>query len=98
MNYNMFNKYSKLMDKLYGYSIYRYQDDSIINEYFLVARNDGTEEKYFISVYATDKEEFNVIIEIKEDGEYFVVEDKKYKTVNGAYNKIVKRLSYWIIQ
>ena len=36
----------------------------------------------------------NVIIETKEDGEYFVVEDKKYKTVNGAYNKIVKRLSY----
>ena len=93
MNYNMFNKYSKLMDKLYGYSIYRYQDDSIINEYFLVARNDGTEEKYFVSVYVTDKEEFNIIIETKEDNEYYVVEDKKYKTVNGAYKKIIQALN-----
>ena len=89
MRYDLFaNKYAKLMDKLNGYSISRFNDDSIVEEYFMVDKFDNEEVSY-ISVYMTDDEQFNVVIEIKNEyGDFEVVEEKNYKTVNGAYKKI----------
>lgn len=93
MRYDVFNnKYSKLMDKLNGYSISRFNDDSIVEEYFMVDKFDNKEVSY-ISVYMTDDEQFNVVVEVKNKyGEYEEVENKNYKTVNGAYKKIVQIL------
>jgi hypothetical protein len=93
MNYNVFiNKYAKLMDKLNDYNISRFSDDdSIVGEFFMVDTRDG--DINYISVYMNDAEEFNIIIEAKDKyGEYMIIEDKKYKTINGAYNKIKKVL------
>ena len=93
MRYDVFNnKYAKLMDKLNGYSISRFDDDSIVEEFFMVDKFDS-DEIHYISVFMTDNEQFNVVIEIKDDeGNYIEVENKFYKSVNGAYNKIVKVL------
>lgn len=93
MKYDVFtNKYSKLMDKLNGYSISRFNDDSIVEEYFMVDKFDNDEVSY-ISVYMTDDEQFNVVVEVKNKyGEYEEIESKNYKTVNGAYKKIVQIL------
>lgn len=93
MNYNVFiNKYAKLMDKLNDYNISRFNDDdSIVGEFFMVDTRDG--DINYISVYMNDAEEFNIIIEAKDKyEEYVIIEDKKYKTINGAYNKIKKVL------
>ena len=93
MNYNVFiNKYAKLMDRLNDYNISRFNDDdSIVGEFFMVDTRDG--DINYISVYMNDAEEFNIIIEAKnKHGEYVIIEDKKYKTINGAYNKIKKVL------
>lgn len=93
MNYNVFiNKYAKLMDKLNNYNISRFNDDdSIVGEFFMVDTRDG--DINYISVYMNDAEEFNIIIEAKDKyEEYVIIEDKKYKTINGAYNKIKKVL------
>lgn len=93
MNYNVFiNKYAKLMDKLNNYNISRFNDDdSIVGEFFMVDTRDG--DINYISVHMNDAEEFNIIIEAKDKyGEYVIIEDKKYKTINGAYNKIKKVL------
>lgn len=93
MNYNVFiNKYAKLMDKLNNYNISRFNDDdSIVGEFFMVDTRDG--DINYISVHMNDAEEFNIIIEGKDKyGEYVIIEDKKYKTINGAYNKIKKVL------
>ena len=91
--YDVFlNKYAKLMDKLNEYSISRFNDDSIVEEFFMVDKYDKSNIHY-ISVYMNDAEEFNIIIEVKDKyGEYVIIEDKKYKTINGAYNKIKKVL------
>lgn len=93
MNYNVFiNKYAKLMDKLNDYNISRFNDDdSIVGEFFMVDTRDG--DINYISVHMNDAEEFNIIIEAKDKyDEYVIIEDKKYKTINGVYNKIKKVL------
>ena len=93
LKYDVFlNKYAKLMDKLNEYSISRFNDDSIVEEFFMVDKYDKSNIHY-ISVYLTDDEKFEIIVEIKDDnGEYQIIAEKYYKSINGAYNFIIKIL------
>ena len=94
LKYDVFlNKYAKLMDKLNGYSISRFNDEySIVEEFFMVDKYDKSNIHY-ISVYMTDDEKFEIIVEIKDDNdEYQIIAEKYYKSINGAYNFIIKTL------
>ena len=93
LKYDVFlNKYAKLMDKLNEYSISRFNDDSIVEEFFMVDNYDKSNIHY-ISVYMTDDEKFEIIVEIKDDNdEYQIIAEKYYKSINGAYNFITKTL------
>ena len=93
LKYDVFlNKYAKLMDRLNEYSISRFNDDSIVEEFFMVDKYDKSNIHY-ISVYMTDDEKFEIIVEIKDDnGEYQIIAEKYYKSINGAYNFIIKIL------
>ena len=93
LKYDVFlNKYAKLMDRLNEYSISRFNDDSIVEEFFMVDKYDKSNIHY-ISVYMTDDEKFEIIAEIKDDnGEYQIIAEKYYKSINGAYNFIIKIL------
>ena len=96
LKYDVFlNKYAKLMDKLNGYSISRFNDDSIVEEFFMVDKFDELNPSniHYISVYMTDDEKFEIIVEVKDDnGEYQIIAEKYYKSINGAYNFIIKTL------
>ncbi len=84
-------KYMTLINMLSEYNISRFDDYSIIGEYFMIDSYDDTIN--YISVFMTDDNQFNVIIETKDnDGEYKIIENKFYKSVNGVYNKIKKVL------
>ena len=93
LKYDVFlNKYAKLMDRLNEYSISRFNDDSIVEEFFMVDKYDKSNIHY-ISVYMTDDEKFEIIVEIKDNnGEYQITAEKYYKSINGAYNFIIKTL------
>ena len=93
LKYDVFlNKYAKLMDRLNEYSISRFNDDSIVEEFFMVDKYDKSNIHY-ISVYMTDDEKFEIRVEIKDDnGEYQIIAEKYYKSINGAYNFIIKIL------
>ena len=93
LKYNVFlNKYAKLMDKLNEYRISRFNDDSIVEEFFMVDKYDKSNIHY-ISVYMTDDEKFEIIVEIKDNNnEYQIIAEKYYKSINGAYNFIIKTL------
>ena len=93
LKYDVFlNKYAKLMDRLNEYSISRFNDDSIVEEFFMVDKYDKSNIHY-ISVYMTDDEKFEIIVEIKDDnGEYQIIAEKYYKSINGAYNFIKRYL------
>ena len=93
LKYDVFlNKYAKLMDRLNEYSISRFNDDSIVEEFFMVDKYDKSNIHY-ISVYMTDDEKFEIIVEIKDDnGEYQIIAEKYYKSIIGAYNFIIKTL------
>ena len=93
LKYDVFlNKYAKLLDRLNEYSISRFNDDSIVEEFFMVDKYDKSNIHY-ISVYMTDDEKFEIIVEIKDDnGEYQIIAEKYYKSINGAYNFIIKIL------
>jgi hypothetical protein len=48
---------------------------------------------HYISVYMTDDEKFKIIVEIKDDNDkYQIIAEKYYKSINGAYNFIIKTL------
>lgn len=90
----MLKKYNELINKLskLEYSISRFDDYSIVDEYFMVDKFSNKNISY-ISVFVTEDEQFNIVIEIKNKyDEFEITEEKKYKTVKGAYKKIVNIL------
>lgn len=78
----------KLMLSVEGYNISLFEDD-LTGEYFFIDTEDPA---YSLSVFQ-EEDKLQILLQERVVGGWSTVEEKYYKTVKGALNKIMKLLN-----